>query len=149
MDNDKIIAEINRIQEKLDKCDPVEERYSILLGILTRLVKMKSDNDEACDKQNERQDKLSLERERLLKELELKSKELELKYGIEAIKLEKDTGEAANRRREERRHAIWDIIKILAQIIGSIAVIIVTGKVEENVLIGNHKWSVIQKLFKM
>ena len=125
MDNDKITAEINKIQGMLDKCDPVEERYGILLGVLARLVKMKSDNDEACDKQNERQDKLSLERERLLKELELKTKELELKYGIEAKKLEKDAGEAANRRREERRHAIWDIIKILAQIIGSIAVIIV------------------------
>lgn len=149
MDNDKIIAEINKIQGMLDKCDPMEESYNILLGVLAKLVKMKSDNDEACDKQNERQDKLSLERERLLKELELKTKELELKYGIEAKKLEKDTGEAANRRREERRHAIWDIIKILAQIIGSIAVIIVTGKVEENVLIGNHKWSVIQKLFKI
>lgn len=149
MDNDKITAEINKIQGMLEKCDPVEEHYSILLGILARLVKMKSDNDEACDKQNERQNKFDLERERLMKELELKTKELELKYGIEAKKLEKDNGEAANRRREERRHAIWDIIKILAQIIGSIAVIIVTGKVEENVLIGNHKWSVIQKLFKM
>lgn len=149
MDNDKIIAEINKIQGMLDKCDPMEERYNILLGVLAKLVKMKSDNDEVCDKQNERQDKLSLEREKLLKELELKTKELELKYGIEAKKLEKDTGEAANCRREERRHAIWDIIKILAQIIGSIAVIIVTGKVEENVLIGSHKWSVIQKLFKM
>jgi len=148
MDNDKITAEINKIQGMLEKCDPVEEHYSILLGILARLVKMKSDNDEACDKQNERQNKFDLERERLMKELELKTKELELKYGIEAKKLEKDNGEAANRRREERRHAIWDIIKILAQIIGSIAVIIVTGKVEENVLIGNHKWSVIQKLFK-
>ena len=148
MDNDKITAEINKIQGMLEKCDPVEERYGILLGILARLVKMKSDNDEACDKQNERQNKFDLERERLMKELELKTKELELKYGIEAKKLEKDNGEAANRRREERRHAIWDIIKILAQIIGSIAVIIVTGKVEENVLIGNHKWSVIQKLFK-
>lgn len=149
MDNDKITAEINKIQGMLEKCDPVEERYGILLGILARLVKMKSDNDEACDKQNERQNKFDLERERLFKELELKTKELELKYGIEAKKLEKDNGEAVNRRREERRHAIWDIIKILAQIIGSIAVIIVTGKVEENVLIGNHKWSVIQKLFKM
>ena len=149
MDNDKLIAEITKLQGMLDKCDPTEEKYGILLGILTRLVKMKADNDEACDKQNERQDKLDLDRERLEKEFEFKMKELERKYEIEEKKVEKDSAEAVNRRREERRHAIWDIIKILAQMIGALAVIIVTGKIEESVLIGGHKWSVIQKVLKL
>lgn len=145
MDNDKILAEITKIQSMLDECDPVEEKYGILLGVLTRLVKMKAENDDACDKQNERQDKLDLEREKLAKEYELKMKEFELKYGLEEKRLKNESGEAANRRRDERRHAIWDIIKIILQTIGGLALIAITGKVEEAVLIGGHKWSIIQK----
>ena len=145
MDYDKLNVSIQKLQKMMDECDPMSEKFGILLGLFTKLVKLKAENDDACDKQNERQDKLDLDRQRLEKEFELKMKELELKYGIEEKKIEKDSTEAANRRRAERRQAIWDIIKLLAQILGSAALIAFTGKIEQGVIIGQHKWSVIPR----
>ena len=149
MDNDKIVSMIQKLQGMLDAIDPTEAKYSIILDMLTKCQKLKSENDEACDKQNERQNKLDLEKLRLEKEVELKLKELELRYALEEKKVKADSEEAARRRRAEKRNAIWDIIKLLVQIIGSAALIAFTGKIEQSVIIGNHKWSLLQKIFKV
>lgn len=149
MDNEKIVSVIQKLQGMLETGDPTDAKFSVILEMLTKCQKLKSENDENCDRQNERQNKLDLEKLRLEKEIELKLKELELKYALEEKKVKADSEEAARRRRAEKRNAIWDIIKLLVQIIGSAALIAFTGKIEQSVIIGNHKWSLLQKIFKV
>ena len=146
MDREKLAKEIQRLQDILAGMEPDSEPYMTIARRLSEYVKTMMEYDEACDKQCERQDKLDLERERLTKEFELKVKELELKCSIETKKAEDSKVEATARRRAEKRQALWDIIKILLQIVGSAALIIVTGKTEQSVILGQHKWSLIPKV---
>ena len=160
MDHDKQVAEIENLQNLLNKItDKDSEQYLSLAKRLADQVRLLMEFDEQCDKQNERQNKLDFEqrkfdkelefdREKFLKELELKTKELELKMELEKWKLSEGCAEADARRKAEKRQALWDIIKILLQILGSAALIVITGKIEQNVILGQHKWSWIQKLMK-
>lgn len=146
MDHDKLIEEVQRLQEWLNENDPTTENYAHVEERLIKLVKLGIEFDEACDKQLERQDRLDLERDKTMRELDLKEKEIELKNGIEAMRIEDNSVDAANRRRVEKRQAYWDLIKTGLQIGGSAVLIVLTGLTEQHVILGQHKWSLIPKI---
>ena len=171
MDRDKLVKEIEKLQELLSKIEDKDgEKYLILAKRLSEHIKMLMEFDETCDKQNERLNKYNfeqkkfdknleferekfekekeLEREKFANELELKRKELEAKMEFERYKYNENTKESAARRKAEKRQAIWDIIKLLVQIIGSGILIAFTGKIEQTVILGQHKWSWIQAFGK-
>ena len=145
MDHDKLVEELTRLQNLLNTLEPTSEEYSVVADRMVKLAKLGIELDDACDKQLERQDKLDLERYKIDKEFEFKEKELELKNGIEAMKIEDNAADAAERRRTEKRQALWELIKIALQLGGSAALICVTGKIEQGVILGHNKWSLIPK----
>ena len=58
MDHEKLVEEVQRLQDWLAQHDPASEDYETVLGRLIKLTKIGIEFDEACDKQCERQDKL-------------------------------------------------------------------------------------------
>ena len=145
MDHDKLVEELTRLQNLLNTLEPTSEEYMAVEDRMVKLAKLVIELDDACDKQLERQDKLDLERYKIDKEFEFKDKELELKNGIEAMKIEDNAVDAAERRKVEKHQAYRELIKIGLQFAGSIAMIVVTGKIEQGVILGHNKWSLIPK----
>lgn len=145
MDHDMLIEEVQKLQKWLEEHDPTHENYAMVEDRLIKLVKLGIEYDEACDKQLDRQNRLDLDREKQEREFDLKEKDIELKNGLEAMKLDNGSEEAANRRKLEKRQAWWDLIKIGLQFGCSAALIVVTGHLEQNVILGQHKWSLIPK----
>lgn len=164
MDRDAIVTMIKKLVIKLNNLDPVKdaETFKRIEEDIIRLSRLCAEYDDMCDKQNERQAKLDIERDSLkfeqqkfekeieikLKEIDLKIKELEFKDKIESKKVEQANEEAASRKKAAKAQAIWDLIKVLLQIVGTAGLIGFTGKLEQSVILGNHKWSLIQKAFK-
>lgn len=146
MDRDLLAQEIQKLQKWLNEHDATEDNYQIVEDRMIKLAKLCFELDESCDKQNDRQNKSDLEKYKMDQEFELKLKEIELKYHLENSKIENDSKEYAARRRAEKRQALWDLIKIGLQVGGSAALIIITGNLEQNVIIGQHKWSLIPKI---
>lgn len=164
MDREELVKRINKMIGILNTLNPVDnaEDFETVREDIIKLSKLLAEYDENCDKQLERQEKLDIEKERLKleqlrieKEFEIKFKELELrieeakfKSEIESMKVEQADEEAAARKKAAKWQAIWDLIKIAAQIAGTALLIGLTGKLEQSVILGNHKWSLIQKFFK-
>ena len=146
MDRDLLAQEIQKLLKWLNEHEATEENYAIVEDRLIKLAKLCIELDDSCDKQNDRQNKADLEKYKMDQEFELKLKEIELKYHLENSKVENDSKEYAARRRAEKRQAWWDLIKIGLQVGGSAALIIITGNLEQNVIIGQHKWSLIPKI---
>ena len=145
MDHDKLVEEVQRLQNWLAEHEPTDENYGVVLDRLGKLSRLGIEFDEACDKQLERQDKLELERDRIDRELDLKEKEIELKNTLEMDKVEDNLAEAAARRRIEKRQAWGELIKIVLSTTCSAALIIVTGKIEQHAILGQHQWALIPK----
>ena len=117
MDHDKLVEELQRLQEWLSKHDPTNEQYETVLDRFIKLARFETEYNEACDKLCERADKSS---------------------------------DAEDRRKMEKRQAWWDLIKIFAtttfSTVCSAALIVVTGKIEQNAILGQHQWQLIPKL---
>lgn len=145
MDHDKLVTIIQKLQDWLTEHTPTDDGYSQVEELLIKLVKLEIDFNEACDKQLERQNKFELERDKSNRELDLKEKEIELKNGIEAMKLEDNSNDTKNRRRMEKYQAGWDIAKIVLQGACTGLLIVLTGVTEQQVILGQHKWSLIPK----
>lgn len=159
MDHDKLVEEQERLQKLLATYGPTTDEYAKVEERLIKLAKLEFEFNESSDKQNERLNKFELEREKIkqefskqnrelefkMQELKLKEKELELRNGLEAMKLEDNAEEARNRRRAEKRQAWFDLGKIVLQIGGTAALIGLTGKIEQGVIFGHNKWSLIPK----
>lgn len=160
MDRDMLSKEIQKLQKKLEDTKPESEEYSIVKNYLASLWKLAQDFDEACDKQNERQSKIDLEKLRLkqeydlrikeyelkMKELEIREKEIEAKNQLEKDKIMETAIEAEERRKAEKKAALWDLIKMGAQALFIGGLIGFTGHCEQNVILGAHKWSLIPKI---
>ena len=159
MDRDMLGKEILKLQKKLENLEPETEAYSIVKNYLASQWKLAQDFDEACDKQNERQSRLDYENLRLkqdyelkmreyeirMKELEIREKEIESKNQLEKDKIMEAAMEADERRKAEKKAAIWELVKIGFQGVCIGTLIRVTGRTEESVIIGGHKWSLIPK----
>lgn len=155
MDYEKMVEEALRLYQKAAATEPTDDNYEKILGLCLKQVKAIIDYNEACDKQNERQERLDMEKEKnqwdyeiRMKELELKLEELVMKREIEQNRIDENEREAVERRRAEKRQAKWELLKIVLQIIGCAVCVVVTGKIEQNVIIGQHKWGWIPKLGK-
>ena len=116
MDHDKLVEEVQRLQNWLADHDPVTEEYATVEKRFIELTRLEMEFDEACDKLCERADKSS---------------------------------DAAARRRLEKRQAWWDLIKMgfttVCSTACSAALIVVTGKMEQQAILGQHQWSLIPK----
>ena len=146
MDRDLLAQEIQKLLKWLNEHEATEENYAIVEDRLIKLAKLCIELDDSCDKQNDRQNRSDLDKYKIDKEFELKLQEIKLKYDLENSKVENDSKEYAARRKAEKRQAWWDLIKIGLQVGGSAALIIITGNLEQNVIIGHHKWSLIPKI---
>ena len=146
MDHEMLVKELQRLQNWLNTHDPTTSEYFDVEERFVKLARLSMEFDEMCDKQLERQDKLELEHQRMEREFEIKEKDLEFKNELEVKKREDISDEADVRRRIERRQAWWDLIKIGLQIGGSAALIIITGNIEQNAILGHNKWSLIPKV---
>ena len=146
MDHDKLVTELNRLQDMISNTDPTSEEYARIEERMIRLAKLCIELDEACDKQLERQDRLEVDRLKVERELDLREKEIELKNDLEVMKANDGVANDAARRRAEKRQAWWELIKIGLQVSGSAALILITGNVEQNAILGHNKWSLIPKV---
>ena len=153
MDHDKLVEEVQRLQNWLSDHDPSDEKYEVILGRLIKLTKLGIEFDEACDKQLERQDKLEIETNKSSKEIELrerelnlKEQELKLKNRLDSLRAEETANEMLARRKAEKRQAVWDLIKIALSTACSASLIVMTGKVEQQAILGQHQWSLIPKV---
>lgn len=123
IDRDKLDKEGDRLQDWLSAHDPASEEYSFVQKRLTELVRLSLEVDEAHDKEIERHDKFELE--------------------VDKLKLEAD--ETQRRRRSEIREVLWDLTKMGFSTAMSFLLILGTGHIEQNVILGQHKWSLIPK----
>ena len=123
IDRDKLDKEGDRLQDWLSVHDPASEEYSFVQKRLTELVRLSLEVDEAHDKEIERHDKFELE--------------------VDKLKLEAE--ESRRRRRSEIREVLWDLTKMGFSTAMSFLLILGTGHIEQNVILGQHKWSLIPK----
>ena len=123
IDKDKLAEEIERLQEWLGENDPETKEYEAVSKRLTELVKLGMDVEKAHDDQIERHDRVSLEED----------------------KLRLNQIEADEKRRAEKRQAWFELIKIGISTASTLALIVATGHIEQNVILGQHKWSLIPK----
>ena len=178
MDHDELRKEIQRLQLKLATLDPETKEYSMVKEQLIALAKLEMDFNESCDKQLERQNEHELKKERMdrefaLKEKELnnqheldirklddasekaerefdlKEKEIEQRHDVDVQKLNDAAEEAFNRRKAEKRQAMWDLGKLVISGAITAGLILVTKKAEEAVIFGQHVWSFIPKAPKL
>ena len=123
IDRDKLDKEGDRLQDWLSAHDPASEEYSFVQKRLTELVRLSLEVDDAHNKEIERHDKFELE--------------------VDKLKLEAD--ETQRKRRSEIRELLWDLTKMGFSTAMSFLLIIGTGHIEQNVILGQHKWSLIPK----
>lgn len=123
IDRDKLDKEGDRLQDWLSAHDPASEEYSFVQKRLTELVRLSLEVDDAHNKEIERHDKFELE--------------------VDKLKLEAD--ETQRRRRSEIREVLWDLTKMGFSTAMSFLLILGTGHIEQNVILGQHKWSLIPK----
>lgn len=123
IDRDKLDKEGDRLQDWLNAHDPASEEYSFVQKRLTELVRLSLEVDDAHNKEIERHDKFELE--------------------VDKLKLEAD--ETQRRRRSEIREVLWDLTKMGFSTAMSFLLILGTGHIEQNVILGQHKWSLIPK----
>ena len=123
IDCDKLDKEGDRLQDWLGTHDPASEDYQFVQKRLIDLVKLSLEVDEAHVKEVERHDKFELE--------------------IDKLKLEAD--ETERRRRAEIREILWELVKMGFSTAMTFMLILGTGHIEQNVILGQHKWSLIPK----
>lgn len=156
MDHDKLVEEMQRLQNTLAELDTTSDAYDVVLGRLAKLNKIGIEFDEACDKQCERQIKLQNEEDNSSKEYDLKVRELDIrereieqKAVIEAQKIDENAAEFAARRRIEKWQAIWDLVKMGLATGCTAALIVFTGRTEQHAILGQHQWSLLTKAPKI
>ena len=123
MDRDKVDQELERLQNLLSTKDPSSEEYSLILKQVIAWTKLALEVDKAHDDNIERHDK----------------------YMLEVDKYKLDIEQAARRKREALLQVLIDIAKIGFSTLMTVVTILVTGRIESSVIIGQHKWSLIQK----
>jgi len=148
MDRDKLGKEIERLQDVLRNLDPNDEVYGSVVERIIKLTKLQMEYDELCDKQIDRQNRFELDQEKSNEQIELEKEKLEMSIRLEEKKFEKDLMDVARQRKITRWQAIWDLVKILLTTGCTVALIVVTGRIEQSAILGQHQWSLIPKLFK-
>ena len=164
--HDRLVQEATRALDKLGNVEPTDAKFALVEENAIKLVEAEIKHSEAADRQNERQDKLELERDKMdnefklksremdirekelelrNKELDLRAKELDAKERMEYQKVAEANADMAARRRAEKKQAWWELIKIPLTAICSGALIVVTGRVEQHAILGQHQWSLIPK----
>lgn len=123
IDRDKLDKEGDRLQDWLSAHDPATEEYSFVQKRLTELVRLGLEIEDAHDKGVERQEKMDLE--------------------YNKVKLDAD--ELQRKRRSEIREILWDLTKMGFSTAMTFLLILGTGHIEQNVILGQHKWSLIPK----
>lgn len=123
IDRDKLDKEGDRLQDWLCAHDPATEEYSFVQKRLTELVKLSLEIEEAHDKGIERHERMDLE--------------------YNKVKLDAD--ELQRKRRAEIREILWDLTKMGFSTAMTFLLILGTGHIEQNVILGQHKWSLIPK----
>ena len=148
MDRDKLVEEIDRLQNVAKELNPTEEGHKAVLEAIIKLTKLQMEYDDLCAKQLDREDRFELEKDKTMEELELRMKELEFQIKMEEKKLDDEIKEAARQKRVAFVRAIWDIVKICLSTGCTLLLIWFTGHVEQSAILGQHQWSLIPKLFK-
>lgn len=123
IDQDKLAEEIERLQGWLASHDPASEQYAFVQGNLSKLVKLSLEVKEAHDSEIERHDRNLIEEDKLR---------------LQRIEDER-------RRHSEIRQILWDLVKMGFSTAMSFLLILGTGHIEQNVILGQHKWALIPK----
>lgn len=123
IDRDKLDKEGDKLQDWLSAHDPASEEYSFVQKRFIDLVRLSLEVEDAHDKGIERHDKFELE--------------------LDKLKLEAE--ETQRRRHAEIRAILWDLTKMGFSTAMSFLLILGTGHIEQNVILGQHKWSLIPK----
>lgn len=123
IDQEKLVEELDRLQDWLSKHEPNSDEYATVVKRLAELLKLGIDDEKAHDDQIERHDKFELEED----------------------KLKLNRIEADEKRMAEKRQAWFELIKIGLSTMSTLALIVATGHIEQNVILGQHKWSLIPK----
>ena len=89
-----------------------------------------------------------LRREEIKLKYENEAKEIQLKYEMEERKAQENAAEVKARRKHEKIQAAVDLGKVILGGVVSGVLILVTSNVEQNVIIGQHKWAWIPKAGK-
>lgn len=126
INREKLEKEIERLQDWLEDHDPATDGYAFVQERLTKLVKLSLEIDDAHNREVERHD-----------EYELKIDKLKLEYE-----------EAQRKWRAEIRQILWELVKMGFSSVLTFLLILGTGFIEQNVILGQHKFGFIQNFTK-